>query len=238
MQGKTTLVVYNPVAGSEGAGEYLKDLVEAISAKGHPALVFATRKEGDAKTIVRAYGEEVEDIVTMGGDGTLSEVTSALMTLQHRPPVGYIPAGTTNDFASGVGLSELSPERAVAIATTGEGQALDMGRINGTPFLYVAAFGTFATVSYRTSQAKKNVLGKMAYFLEGLRDLAEIESYHLEMETDHGHESGDFLLGLITNSNRVAGFINFTDQTDYADGVFEVLLVKSGFSARIVSVEV
>ncbi|MDD7433973.1 MAG: acylglycerol kinase family protein, partial [Peptoniphilaceae bacterium] len=104
------------------------------------ALVFATRKEGDAKTIVRAYGEEVEDIVTMGGDGTLSEVTSALMTLQHRPPVGYIPAGTTNDFASGVGLSELSPERAVAIATTGEGQALDMGRINGTPFLYVAAF--------------------------------------------------------------------------------------------------
>lgn len=231
MQRNCTLVVYNPVAGAEQAGEYLSDLLEAISAKGNLSYVFATGKEGDAEAIVREYGGVVEDIVTLGGDGTLSEVTSALLTHKHRPPVGYISAGTANDFASGVGLGDLDVEDAVHYATTGEGQAFDMGRINGRPFLYVAAFGAFASVSYRTSQVKKNVLGKVAYFLEGLRDLAEIEKYSLEMETDHGSESGDFILGMISNSNRVAGFIDFTSQTDYADGEFEVMLVRAGFSA-------
>ncbi len=227
----STLIILNPVAGMENATQFLSTLVEKLSESGEPVLCYATGKSGDAALMARRYGNQVDQVITLGGDGTLSEVTEGLLFHEQRPIVGYIPAGTSNDFASGLGLSDQTEEELVQTALFGVPMACDMGLFNGTSFLYVAAFGAFTTVSYQTPQAKKNVLGRFAYLVEGMKELSGLTEYEIEMRTDSQTFRGKYLLGMISNSNTVAGMVHLDASTDYQDGLFEVTLVKAGYSA-------
>ena len=164
-------------------------------------------------------------VVCSGGDGTLDEVVSGMMKCPKRIPLGYIPAGSTNDFASSLKIPK-DMAKAAKIAVTGRKFSCDVGKFDEKPFIYVAAFGIFTEVSYSTKQEWKNILGHAAYLLEGAKSLHSFASYHMRVEHDGEVLEGEFIFGMITNSISVGGFKNMTGKNvELDDGVFEVTLI-------------
>ena len=165
-------------------------------------------------------------VVCSGGDGTLDEVVTGMMKRKKRIPIGYIPTGTTNDFASSLHISKdiLS---AADTAVHGKVFACDIGTFNQDIFVYVAAFGLFTDVSYQTNQSLKNSIGHAAYVLEGAKRLSHIPSYKIKITHDGEVIEGEFMIGMVTNSKSVAGFKGITGKkVRFDDGEFEVMLIK------------
>ena len=166
-------------------------------------------------------------VVTCGGDGTLNETVSGLMSLNRRPVLGYIPAGTVNDFATSLHIPKTIKEAAQNIV---EGQVfkVDMGGFNDRYFTYVAAFGAFTKVSYATPHASKQALGRAAYILEGIRSLSDIRPIHVVAETADTVIEDDVILGMVTNATSVGGFRALDDDiVKMDDGLNELILVKA-----------
>lgn len=228
---KRMLVVRNPKAGSflsqntflEAAGVIFKD--ESFN-----VYVYTTTGRGDATRIAREEGPGVDRIVAFGGDGTLSEVINGVMHLpaKDRPELGYIPAGTTNDFASGVGLSR-NIVKAAQTVLTGIPEPLDVGRFGEERyFSYVASFGSFTKASYSASQDLKNALGYAAYLLEGLRCLIDIRSIPLVVTADGTIYEDEFIFGAVSNAMSVGGMLKYGyEQVNLSDGLFEVLMIRT-----------
>ncbi len=228
---KRMLVVRNPKAGSflsqntflEAAGVIFKD--ESFN-----VYVYTTTGRGDATRIAREEGPGVDRIVAFGGDGTLSEVINGVMHLpaKDRPELGYIPAGTTNDFASGVGLSR-NIVKAAQTVLTGIPEPLDVGRFGEERyFSYVASFGSFTKASYSASQDLKNALGYAAYLLEGLRCLIDIRSIPLVVTADGTIYEDEFIFGAVSNAMSVGGMLKYAyEQVNLSDGLFEVLMIRT-----------
>ena len=166
-------------------------------------------------------------VVCSGGDGTLNEVTDGLMTIGNPPPCGYIPAGTVNDFAKSFKLPKDMTE-AAGVAITGSPVLCDIGEINGDYFDYIAAFGAFTQVSYETSQITKNILGKLAYFFEGVKKLPYVRKYAIEVTAGEEHFEDEIIYGMITNSFSVGGFLSlFDDDVALDDGKLEAFFIKA-----------
>jgi len=218
--------VFNPKAGQEKIKHKLGDIIELFSMEGHEITVAATTKRGDATEWVANLPEGYDRVICSGGDGTLDEVVEGMARREEKLPIGYIPAGSTNDFASSVGI----PSRVMDAARVSIGDNLfnvDVGDYNGRSFIYVAAFGAFTEVSYETPQDLKNRLGHAAYLIEALKHLPEIRPYHMHVETDHMTIDDDFILGMITNSDSVGGIKNITGKNIHLnDGLFEVTLIR------------
>ena len=230
------LFIFNPVAGVSQIRPVLVDIVEILTRNGHTLECLPTRKSGDARKAVQERKEDYDFIVCAGGDGTLDEVVNGMMACETKPvvPIGYIPAGTTNDFAASVGIPSDMTEAAL-IAANGIPKCIDIGLFRGREnrkiseehFVYVAAFGLFTETSYETPQDLKNMLGHSAYILQGLQELGKLQTYHVRVETDELTISDEFAFGMISNSKSVGGFANITgDYVDMTDGLFEVTLVK------------
>jgi len=221
------LLLVNPMAGQRRAGRSIADIVRVFSDYGWETVVYITKARGDATDYVREHAGEFEMIVLSGGDGTLNEVFSGMLQANVRRPIGYIPAGTTNDYASTLGLSH-NPVRAARDVMTGSVRTLDLGMFNGRCFAYTASFGMFTKASYATPQQVKNALGTVAYFLEGIKDIAQIHPIHVRLETEDRVEEGEFLFGSVSNSTSVAGILKLDKNVvNLSDGRFEVLLVRS-----------
>ena len=228
---KRMLVVRNPKAGSflsqntflEAAGVIFKD--ESFN-----VYVYTTTCRGDATRIAREEGPGVDRIVAFGGDGTLSEVINGVMHLppKDRPELGYIPAGTTNDFASGVGLSR-NIVKAAETVLTGIPEPLDVGQFGSDRyFSYVASFGTFTKASYSAPQDLKNALGYAAYLLAGLRSLIDIRTIPLTVTVDGKVYENEFIFGAISNAMSVGGVMKYNyEQVNLSDGLFEVLMIRT-----------
>lgn len=224
--GRKMLFVYNPHAGKAAIKSKLSDIIEIFVGAGFDVRIYSTKQKKDATNIVLKYGNEVDYIVCSGGDGTLNEVTDGLMLLKKRPPCGYIPAGTVNDFASSLKISK-NMINAAKIAVSGEPYPYDVGSLNDEFFTYVAGFGAFTDVSYETTQASKNTLGKVAYVLEGVKRLPSLKSYIMSVEYDNNQIKDEFIFGMITNSNSVGGFKGLNGKNvKLDDGLFEVALIK------------
>ena len=226
MNKKKMLFVYNPKAGKERIRSNLLDIIDIFSKAGYEVTVHPTQERGDATKAVKSR-ENIYDIVTCsGGDGTLDEVVNGMWKSKKRVPIGYVPAGSTNDFAMSLGIPAAMHASAEALVN-GQEYACDIGVMNNETFVYIAAFGIFTDVSYLTRQDIKNVLGHMAYIIEGAKRLSEIRSYHLKVTTDEGVIEDDFVFGMVTNSISVGGFKDITGKNvKLDDGVFEVTLVK------------
>ena len=226
MSKKKMLFVYNPKAGKERIRSNLLDIIDIFSKAGYEVTVYPTQKAGDAIKAVKNR-DNIYDIVTCsGGDGTLDEVVNGMWQSKNRVPIGYVPAGSTNDCAMSLGIPSAMHASAEALVK-GEEYACDIGIMNQDTFVYIAAFGLFTDVSYLTKQDIKNVLGHMAYIFEGAKRLSEIRSYHLKVTTDEGVIEDDFVFGMVTNSVSVGGFKDITGKNvTLDDGVFEVTLVK------------
>jgi len=221
------LFLYNPTAGKGRAREHLATVVEAFTREGWLVTAYPTQGKGDAASLAAELGgEEFERVVCCGGDGTLHEVVEGLMAVENRPIVGYIPAGSTNDFAQNLGLPR-SYEKMALTAAAGVPKPCDVGRFNDKCFIYVAAFGAFTDVAYDTPQEFKNTFGHLAYLLEGIARLPNLKTYALTVEHDGGTLEEEFLFGMVSNTVSVGGFKGLTGSgVALDDGLFEVVLIR------------
>ena len=225
---KKMLFIYNPNAGKGSLKAKLSDVLDIMVKAGYELVVYPTQSYKDAYRKVVHMEKDFDMIVCSGGDGTLDEVVTGMMKRdkEDRIPIGYIPTGTTNDFASSLHISRDIME---AADTTVHGKpfACDVGRFNKDIFVYVAAFGLFTDVPYQTDQKLKNALGHAAYVLEGAKRLSNIPSYHIKIMTEDRVIEDDFMIGMITNSKSVAGFRSIMGKdVKFDDGEFEVTLIK------------
>lgn len=220
------LFIYNPHAGKGLVRGKLAAILDTFTQAGYLVTAYPTQRKADATHIAAKLGKRFDRVVCSGGDGTLSEVISGLLTLDMPPMLGYIPAGTTNDFAKNLHLPN-GMERAAWTAVHGVPRAADMGEFGEQTFVYVAAFGAFTDVAYDTPQNVKNMFGHLAYLLEGMGRLGSLKSYRLSVEHDGGVEEGDFIFGMVSNTVSVGGFRGMpTSKVKLDDGLFEVLLIR------------
>ena len=224
---KKLLFIYNLYAGKGTLRGRLAPILDELTAR-WDVTVHPTRGAGDATAVARDRAGEFDRIVCSGGDGTLHEVVAGLMELpaERRPTVGYIPAGSTNDFAKNLHLPRTLEELAVT-AAAGVPRPVDVGKFNDQDFLYVAAFGAFTDLSYTTPQQVKHLFGHLAYLLGVLSRLGSIKPYAMTVEHDGRLEMGEYCLGFISNSQSIAGVkANPLQPIALDDGLFEVMLVR------------
>ena len=225
---KKIYFIYNPHAGKEQIGPKLNEIIRTLAEIDNELTVVPTIGHLDAQNRIEHLKEEYDLVVCSGGDGTLDEVVTGMMKRpkEKRIPIGYIPAGTTNDFAKSLEIPRNMPEAAKA-AMSGKPFACDIGSFNEDFFVYIASFGIFTEVSYSTKQEMKNVLGHMAYVLEGMKSLYNIKSYKMRVSSDEMEFEGDFLFGMITNSKSVGGFKGIVKgNVEFDDGVYEATFIK------------
>lgn len=201
-------------------------MIDVMVKGGFEVTVYPTQGALDATNRVISDGAQYDRIICSGGDGTLDEVVTGLLKADLKIPVGFIPTGTTNDFASSIGV-EAGWEHALNAAVGNSSISCDVGGFNDDYFVYVAAFGLFTGASYTTSQEWKNVLGHVAYILEGIRELADVPSYHMNITAPGVSLEGDYILGMVTNSTSVGGIRGLiSGDISLDDGLLEVTLIR------------
>ena len=227
MGSQRLLFIYNPHSGVGKVKTQLSDILEAMVQAGYEVTVHPTQAAGDAAQVAAAHAGDYDLVVCCGGDGTLDETVSGLMKGNIHVPLGYIPAGSTNDFAASLQLPK-NMRKAAEVAVGGKDFPCDVGLFEDEYFIYVAAFGLFTEVSYQTSQELKNMISHAAYILEGVKSIGNHPSYRMRVEYEGGCIEDDFIYGMITNSLSVGGIKGMTgDNVALNDGLFEVMLVKT-----------
>lgn len=225
--GKSLLFVYNPRSGKGIVERQISDILDIMAKAGFDITVRPTQGSKDAYEYVKARGFAFNRIVACGGDGTLDEVVSAVMESEVDVQIGYIPAGSTNDFGNSLGI-ENEFLQAAKIASRGRAFPCDVGRFNDDYFVYVAAFGIFTEVSYQTSQDMKNLFGHTAYLLQAVGQLADISTVKLKVTCDGQTIEDAFIYGMITNSTSVGGIKGIVSgDVSLNDGKFEVTLIRA-----------
>lgn len=224
---KRLLLVVNPCAGKRKIRKKLVEVVAMFRKYDYQTTVHVTASRGDATQMVACMGGYYDVVVVVGGDGSLNEVINGVLALPERQPIlGYIPAGSTNDFARTLSLSTEILKSTEQIGQ-GEAKPIDVGKCNGRHFTYIATFGAFSESSYNASQRVKNVLGHFAYLLEGVKSLKNLRAYKMRIETEDRVVEGEFLFGGALNSTSMGGLINFDpENVKLDDGLFEVVLVR------------
>lgn len=224
---KKVLLVMNPYAGMRKGKRYLADVVELFNRADYLVLTHMTAGQGDCARVVERMAKDVDLVVCAGGDGTFNEAVTGLMRSGCEVPIGYLPCGSTNDFAASLNISTNVVQAAKDILD-GVPTAVDVGRFGERYFTYVASFGAFTKASYATSQNVKNALGHMAYLLEGIQELSQIRRTHVRLELEDRVIEDDFLFGAVSNSTSVGGILTLSPKlVDLQDGKFELLLVRA-----------
>ena len=224
---KKLFFVLNPYAGTRKANKVLADILALFNRADYDVRVHITAKQGDARNVVRSRAGEMDLIVCCGGDGTFNETVAGILESGVDVPVGYIPAGSTNDFATSLGLST-DIMTATENILRGSPAAYDVGSFGGRFFTYVASFGAFTKASYSTSQNVKNILGHTAYLLEGIQELSQLRNkIHMRLELENEVIEDDFIFGAICNSTSLGGILTLDPkQVDMRDGLLEILLAR------------
>ena len=224
---KKMLFILNPCAGTKKANKVLADILAVFNRADFQTQVYITAGPKDAVRAVKRFAESKDLVVCCGGDGTFNETVTGLLEAELHIPLGYIPAGSTNDFANSLKLP-LNPVKAAQLIAQGTPQPLDVGLFNDRYFSYVASFGAFTKASYATPQSVKNALGHTAYVLESIRELSQIRKKQVRLELDGEVQENDYIFGAICNSTSVGGILTLDpNQVDMSDGLFEVLLVRA-----------
>lgn len=223
---KKLLFVINPVSGKKHFKEQILDALNEFSKHGFFVETYITQATMDAYDYILKYGENYDLVVISGGDGTLNEVTNALIQLEKIPLLGYLPSGTMNDFGANFNLSTNLQEAAKTVCE-GKVDEFDLGKINDQYFNYVAGFGMICEVSFETDQELKHVLGNLAYVIKAVSLLPNLKPYHVKMNIDGEEIEKDLMFGLIINGVRVSGF-DLVEKSEDAmkDGTLNVILVE------------
>ncbi|SFQ27082.1 lipid kinase, YegS/Rv2252/BmrU family [Butyrivibrio proteoclasticus] len=231
MDKKRALILINKTSGTGRAASETLEIATALAQKGYEPIVYPILPGSNltSEEIIPQYEGKADMIMCSGGDGTLNHVMNAIMHMKKKPLLSYVPSGSTNDFAKGLGIPS-SRAKAIEVVSTGVPYTYDVGRMNDKFFNYVAAFGAFSKVSYATDQELKNVLGYAAYVISAIAELPQNIGYscHMKIEADDLYEEGDFIFGAVSNSASVAGMTLFADSDiKQDDGFMELLLIKA-----------
>lgn len=221
------LFIVNPCAGTKRIIRYLPQIITQNRQSGFETTIYMTEGQGDGTEIVRSRGADFDRIICAGGDGTFNEVMAGILSLSIKVPFGYIPCGSTNDFANSLHLPK-TIIKAANVAALGNPSPVDIGRFGDRYFSYVASFGAFTKTSYSTPQNIKNALGHMAYILEGIKDIPTIRPLHIKFNIDDMILEDDYIFGAISNTTSVGGVLTLDEnRVNLNDGLFELLLIKS-----------
>lgn len=224
---KKLLFIMNPNAGTRKANRYLSDILGIFNQAGYTVTVHMTAGPGDCTRIIQRLAPEMDVVACCGGDGTFHEAINGLLRSGADIPIGYIPAGTTNDFATSLHIPT-NPLEAAKVIAEGMPRRYDVGRFGETYFCYVASFGAFTKASYATPQNIKNALGHGAYILGGIQELSQLRSAHLRLELDDTVIEDDFIFGAVSNSTSVGGVLTLDPKVvDMNDGKLELLLIRT-----------
>lgn len=224
---KKMLFIVNPISGQKKAVKFLPEIISLFNRADYEVITYITGAQGDATRMAALRGGEMDMVVCCGGDGTFNETITGLLNAGHKTPVGYIPSGSTNDFAASLKLST-NPLKAAQDILEGQSVAYDVGKFGSRYFSYVASFGAFTQTSYTTPQSIKNILGHTAYVLSGIQELSQIRKEHIRMEIDGDVVEDDFLFGAISNATSLGGVLMLDPkQVNMSDGYMEILLVRA-----------
>lgn len=221
------LLIMNPVAGVKKSNKYLTDIISRFSENDFEIQIQMTTKHMGADKLAEKYAKGKDIVVCVGGDGTFNEMVSGLINSKIYPKIGYIPSGSTNDFANGLHISQ-NPLHAVEDIISGDSMKLDAGSFNGRIFIYTASFGIFTKASYNTPRDLKNTLGYLAYILEGSKEIIDVQPVYVKAKSKEHSVEGKYIFGAICNTKQIGGgLLKFNDETvNMCDGLLEVLLVK------------
>ena len=220
------LLMVNPMAGRQKIRNELLYVVDTLTKAGYETIIYTTQGQDATRDLLAEKDSQFDRVICCGGDGTFNEILSATMHWDKRPILGYIPAGTTNDFAAGLKLPSDIREAAVNIVR-GTPHTVDAGLFNTSYFSYVASFGAFTETSYSTPQNFKNALGHLAYILEGIKEIPAFTPYTVCVEADGQIYKDSYIFGAVSNARSVGGILKISDSlVDLNDGVFEVMMIK------------
>lgn len=220
------LLMVNPMAGRQKIRNELLYVVDTLTKAGYETIIYTTQGKDATRDLLAEKDSQFDRVICCGGDGTFNEILSATMHWNKRPILGYIPAGTTNDFAAGLKLPSDIREAAMNIVR-GTPHTVDAGLFNASYFSYVASFGAFTETSYSTPQNFKNALGHLAYILEGIKEIPAFTSYTVCVEADGQIYKDSYIFGAVSNARSVGGILKISDSlVDLNDGVFEVMMIK------------
>lgn len=224
---KKMLLVVNPVSGKKMAKQYMMRMINRFDQAGYNVTACCTQVDKNAYDIVMNRGVEFDIVVCCGGDGTLKQTVCGVLKLGLDIPIGYIPMGSTNDFAGSLGIPTDDVYAAVEAIVNGEPKPVDIGAFGDENFIYVAAFGNFTAISYAVNQKIKNVLGKNAYYLQAVKDFFRMKPYHARVEADGEFFEGDYFYGAASNSYAVGGMpVLHNMGVEFDDGYHELVLVR------------
>lgn len=226
---RKAMLIMNPSSGRGAMKDVFYQVLAKFTQADFRVTPYITQSAHDISEMIQdAHSYDL--IIAAGGDGTVNDVINAMMNEEVQRPLAYIPSGTVNDFAQSLGLS-MDPLRATDQIIRSEAKPLDIGCFNGSYFSYVAACGMFTSVSYSTSQDMKNSIGRLAYYLEGMRAFGELgQSFPMELTYNGDSLSGDFIFAAVTNSRSLGGLLQLDAGSlavDMSDGLLEVLLVRA-----------
>lgn len=224
---KKMLFVMNPNAGTRRAAKYLADILAIFNQAGYTVITHMTACAGDCTRIVAQLATDMDTVVCCGGDGTFNETVTGLMQCGCNIPIGYIPAGSTNDLAATLGLSN-NPIEAARDIVEGRPLPYDVGSFGNRYFCYIASFGIFTKTSYSTPQNLKNALGRTAYLLSSIQEISQLRTFHMRFDADDTSVEDDFLFGAVCNATTVGGVLSLDPtQVDLSDGKFELMLIRA-----------
>ncbi|MBE6599216.1 MAG: YegS/Rv2252/BmrU family lipid kinase [Ruminococcaceae bacterium] len=223
---KKLLFIINPVTAKAILSPHLIDVMDVFVKGGYDVTTYITQDKDDAARISAQRGGEFDAIVCAGGDGTLNGVITGILDLPEKPRLGYIPAGTTNDFANSWGIPRNPLDAAKNIVSEAPSD-IDVSVFCGRPFIYVAAFGIFTAASYQTPQEAKQRFGRTAYLFEGIKSLASVRPWHMKIIHDGGEIEDDFIYGMVSNTRMVGGFpLRMKEDISISDGKMELILIR------------
>lgn len=220
------LLVVNPVSGKKLAKQYMMRMINRFDQAGYNVTACCTQINKNAYDIVMNRAQQFDIVVCCGGDGTLKETVCGIMQLGLDIPIGYLPMGSTNDFAKSLHIPT-DVHDAVEAIINGEPKPVDIGKFGEEFFIYVAAFGNFTAISYSCNQKLKNVFGKNAYYLQSVADFFRMKPYHARVEADGEFFEGDYFYGAASNSYGIAGMpVLHNMGVEFDDGLHELILVN------------
>lgn len=222
---KRMLLLVNPYAGKKQAQSSLCEIIDQLNKSGWRVEVHITQSSGDACEQAKKAEGHFDRVTAVGGDGTLNELISGVAGWNSRPDVGYIPMGTTNDFAASLGFPK-EARAAARVAAEGTPFVCDIGRFEDRYFAYIAAFGMFTDVAYLTDQQAKNIFGRLAYLFQGALELGSNQGIWMKVVTEDQVIEGDFIFGAVTNSHSIGGFKGLLGEVYLDDGWLELLLIR------------